>query len=80
MNFFRLTNEYSCFIGSESPNEQEYFCMKSKDFEWLTDEFMLYCPCLRLQLTPETKNSTIRKDGAVFLLLGITDWAVSRHE
>ena len=54
--------------------------MKSKDFEWLTDEFMLYGPCLRLQLTPETKNSTIRKDGAVFLLLVITDWAVSRHE
>ena len=25
MNFFRQTNEYSCFIGSESPNEQEYF-------------------------------------------------------
>ena len=37
------------------------FCMKSKDFEWLTDEFMLYCPCLRLQLTPETKTAPSEK-------------------
>ena len=35
--------------------------MKSKDFEWLTDEFMLYCPCLRLQLTPEAKTAPSEK-------------------
>ena len=54
--------------------------MKCYDFDWIINKFLVYCSCLRLQLTPETKNSTIRKDGAVFLLLGITDWAVSRHE
>jgi hypothetical protein len=33
-------------LGGFYPNEQEYFCMKSKDFEWLTDEFIPGKICL----------------------------------
>ena len=36
-------------LGGFYPNEQEYFCLKSKDFEWLTDEFMLYCRTTQLR-------------------------------
>ena len=36
-------------LGLNKANEQEYFCMKRKDFEWLTDEFMLYCRSTQLR-------------------------------
>ena len=42
-------------LGGFYPNEQEYFCIKSKDFEWLTDEFTLYCRSP--QLREKTKSS-----------------------
>lgn len=39
----------SALLGGFYPNKQECFCMKNLDFDWLTDEFMLYCRSTQLR-------------------------------
>ena len=34
------------------------FCIKSKDFEWLTDEFMLYCRSTHLRKSHTQPGTT----------------------
>ena len=66
MNFFVVPMNTPALLGRFHPNEQEYFCMKSKNFEWLADEFVLYCRSVQLR---ENHLQLLLENGILYKIL-----------